>query len=68
MTLGSCTLLKNATISWPESVITMLCPFSFKSAYQSYNILEMYEDGKIPDQNFSGMEFQNFPTKYHSWG
>ena len=42
--------------------------FLFKSAFHRYNILDIDEDGKIPDQNFSGVEFQIFPTDCHTWG
>ena len=41
---------------------TMLWPFSFKPAFQIYNILETDKDGKTLEQKFYGMEFQNFPT------
>ena len=27
----------------------------------------MDKDRKTPDKNFSGVEFQNFPTDYHTW-
>ena len=43
-------------------------PFSFNAACQRYNILEMYEDVKTPEKKFAGMEFQFFPTDYHTWG
>ena len=28
----------------------------------------MEKDWKTPEQKFSGMEFKNFPTDYHTWG
>ena len=46
----------------------MLWIFLFKSVCQRYNILDMDEDVKMQEQNFSGMEFQIFPTDYHTWG
>ena len=67
MTLGSQTLLLLAAGLCPEEVSTMLCPFSFKAAFQRYNILEMDDDGKTPEQKFSGVAFQIFPTDYHTW-
>ena len=42
--------------------------FSFETAYQRYNSLEMDEDGKMPDQNLVRVELQIFPTYYHTWG
>ena len=68
LTLGSRTLLLHATILWPEVVSTMMWPFSFKAASQKYNILDMYEGVKTPEQKFSGADFQTFPTDYHAWG
>ena len=46
----------------------MLWTFSFKEELQSYNSLEMDEDGKMPDQNLVRVELQIFPTYYHTWG
>ena len=28
----------------------------------------MDEDGKMPEQKFSGVEFKKCPTDYHNWG
>ena len=47
---------------------TMLWNFSFKTACQRYNILEIYEYGNTLKQNVSGLEFQICPTEYHTWG
>ena len=44
----------------------MMWPFSFKSEYQRYNILEMDEDVKTPEQKFSGVELQIHPTDYYT--
>ena len=33
-----------------------------------YNILDMDEYRKTPEQKFSGVELQNFPTYYHTLG
>ena len=68
LTLGSWTLLLHATMLWPEAVITMWWPFSFKSACQRYNRLEIDGDGNMPEQKFSGVRFQIRPTDYHTWG
>ena len=38
LNLGRRTLLFHATILWPEAVITMLWPLSFKAELQRYNI------------------------------
>ena len=46
----------------------MLWPFSFKAVLQRYNILEIDEDRKSPEQKFSSVEFQIFFTDYHTWG
>ena len=46
----------------------MLWPFYFKAACQNYNILEMDNYEKTPEQNFSCVEFQIFPKDYHTWG
>ena len=66
--LVSLTLLLHCIRLWTESIIDMIWTFSFKSEFQRHNILEMDEDGKIPDQKFYGVKFQNFPTNYHTWG
>ena len=55
LTLGIHTLLLHATRLCPEYVSTMI---SLKEACQRYNSLEMDKNGKMPDQKFSGMEFQ----------
>ena len=57
LTLGSRNLLLHATILWPEAVSTMLCPLSFKSECQRYNILDMNKDVKTPEQKFSSVDF-----------
>ena len=67
LTLGSWTLLLHATRLWPEAVSTIMCPFSFKSACQRYNSLEMDENRKTPEKKFSGVDFQIFPADYHTW-
>ena len=46
----------------------MMWPFYLKLAYHMYNSLEIDEDGKTPEQKFSGADFQTFPTDYHAWG
>ena len=53
---------------YPEAVSTMMRLFSFKAACQRYHRLEMDEGGKTLEQKFSGVEFQFFPTEYHTWG
>ena len=68
MTIGSRKLLLHSTRLWPEAVITMLWPLSSKEACNGYNILDMEKDGKNLNQNFVNVEFQIFPTKYHTWG
>ena len=30
--------------------------------------MEIYNDGKTPEQKFSGAEFQIGPIDYHTWG
>ena len=67
LTLGSQTLLLHSTRLCQEEVITMMWNFSFKAEYQSYNILEMYEERKMTEQKFSGVKLQNLPTDYHTW-
>ena len=42
--------------------------FSSKVACHRYNILDMEEDGNTPEHKFYGVEFQNLPTDYHTWG
>ena len=68
LTLYSRTLLLHATGLWPEEVNTRLLPFSFKAACQSHNSLEMDEERKTLEKKFSGVNFQNFPTDFHTWG
>ena len=63
-----CTLLLHTTRLWPEAVSNMMWPFSFKASCQRYNILEIDEVVKTPEQKFSSVEFQIFPTYYHPWG
>ena len=45
-----------------------MIPFSFKAVCQSYNSLEIDDDGKTPEEKFSGVDFQIFPTYYHTLG
>ena len=45
----------------------MLWTFSFKEYLQSHYSLEIDKDGNIPEQRFSGVEFEIFPTEYHTW-
>ena len=45
----------------------MICPFLFKEECHRYKILAMYEEGKIPEKNITGVEFQLFLTDYHTW-
>ena len=66
-TLGIRTLILQAIRMCPEAVSTMMWTLSFKTACQRCNSLEMYKYGKNPEQKFAGVEFQNFPTYYHSW-
>ena len=68
MTIGSRKLFLHSTIMWPEAVITMMWPLSSKEACNRYNILDMEKDGKNLNQKFVNVEFQIFPTKYHTWG
>ena len=68
LTLGSRNLLLHATRLWIEAVSTMLWTLSFKTACHRYNSMDMDEDRKTPEQKFSGVEFQNFPTVYDTWG
>ena len=68
LTLGSRTLLFHATIMWPEDMSTKLLNLYFKAAFQRYNSLEMEKDKKTSEQKFSGVEFQIYPTDYHTWG
>ena len=67
LSLGSQNLLLRTTRLCPEAVSTMLRTFFFQEGWQSYNSLELDEDRKTPEQKISGMEFQNFPTDYHTW-
>ena len=30
--------------------------------------MDMDEVGKTPEQKFAGVDFQNFPTDFHTWG
>ena len=57
LTLVSRTLLLHATRMWPGAESTILCPFSFKASCHMYISLEIDEDGKTPEQKFSGVEF-----------
>ena len=45
----------------------MLWHFSLKEVCQIYNNLEIDKDVKILEHKFSGVEYQNFPTEYHTW-
>ena len=40
----------------------------FKEVCNRYNSPDMDEDGKMMQKNFAGVEFQIFPTDYHTWG
>ena len=53
LTLGIPTLLLHTKRLWSKAVSNMLCPFSFKAAFQL---------------KFSGVGFQFFPTYFHTWG
>ena len=68
LTLGIQNLLLHATRLWIEAVSTMLWTLSSKTACHRYNSMDMDEDRKTPEQKFSGVEFQNFPTVYDTWG
>ena len=68
LALGSRILLIHTTRLWPEAVKTMLWNFYFKAASQRYNSLEIENYRKTPEQKFADVEFQNFPTDYHTWG
>ena len=67
-TLGIWTILLHATRVWKEAVSKMLLPFSFKAVCQKYNSLDIGEDRKTSEHKFSGIQFQNFRTDYHTWG
>ena len=58
LALGSCNLLLQTTRLWPESVNTMMWPFSFRENFKRCNILEIDWYRKTLDQKFSGVEFQ----------
>ena len=62
LTLGSWNLLLHATILWPEELSTMMCTFSSKATLNRYNSMKMDGDGKTPEQKFSGVKFQIWPT------
>ena len=68
LTLGIWTLLLHATIFFLEEVITIMWNFFFNTAGQRQNSLEINEDGKTPEQKFSGVEFQIYLKDYHTWG
>ena len=68
MTLDIRTLILHSTILLPVSVSNIVWTFSFKAACQIYNSLNMDKDVKTPEQKFAGVEFQNFPTDYHTCG
>ena len=62
MTLGSWTLILHATRLCLEEIITILCPFYFKAAYQRHNSIEIDENKKTPEQKYFGVEFKFFPA------
>ena len=47
---------------------TILWPLLFKVACHKYNILEMDEGGKKPEQKFAGVELHISTTDYSNWG
>ena len=68
MTLGSAILILDTTGLWLEDLRTILWTNSFKAVLQSYNRIDIHEDGSTLKKHLSGVEFQIFLEHYQTWG